>query len=264
MEPLDTFQVEDLEVRIMPDEDPQNPREDENLGRMICAHKRYRLGDEQVDSSTCSGWDEVSAKIEKEHPGAVLLPLYLLDHSGLILRTHAFNDPWDSGLVGFAYMAQETIDADCPPGIDPKEWAVKVLEAEVQEYSSFLEGAICGWIIAGPSGLVLDSQWGYCDADLCRTEARRAAEGLAEERRARGIVCDGGITWVPTTQARDRYVAQKTEYEGDNAPALVICGRPFVLEAIQQYPVEGLGLVEIPSGSGRYYTVRLVPAPLVG
>ena len=30
---------------IQPDDDPFNPREDDNFGKMVCFHRRYHLGD---------------------------------------------------------------------------------------------------------------------------------------------------------------------------------------------------------------------------
>ena len=30
---------------IQPDDDPLNPREDDNFGKMVCFHRRYHLGD---------------------------------------------------------------------------------------------------------------------------------------------------------------------------------------------------------------------------
>ena len=42
-----------------------------------------------------------------KYPG-VLLPLYMLDHSGVSLRTTPFNDPWDSAWVGYVVVTPES------------------------------------------------------------------------------------------------------------------------------------------------------------
>ena len=51
MEPFKTIEVgEDIEVRIYPDQDAENPRDNDwgsNFGKMVCWHRRYNLGDEQ-------------------------------------------------------------------------------------------------------------------------------------------------------------------------------------------------------------------------
>ena len=33
---------------IQPDDDPFNPREDDNFGKMVCFHRRYHLGDHHL------------------------------------------------------------------------------------------------------------------------------------------------------------------------------------------------------------------------
>ena len=38
-------------VRIKRDDYPQNPREWDNLGTMVCGHRRYCLGDEQAQNT---------------------------------------------------------------------------------------------------------------------------------------------------------------------------------------------------------------------
>jgi len=79
-----------------------------------------------------------------ENP-AVILPLYLYDHSGITISTKPFSCPWDSGQVGFIYA---TKDAVC------KEFRVKeitdeiiqkvteILEDEVNLYDKYLTGEI--------------------------------------------------------------------------------------------------------------------------
>lgn len=37
-----------------------------------------------------------------------MVPLYLLDHSHLSLSIVDFNDRWDSGQIGFAFLTAET------------------------------------------------------------------------------------------------------------------------------------------------------------
>ena len=76
-------------LNIVQDEDPLNPRTAfDNLGKMICFHKRYTLGDEHnIDPSDFNGWDEMAASITQEHRAVIILPLYLYDHSGITLQT---------------------------------------------------------------------------------------------------------------------------------------------------------------------------------
>jgi|GEM_PF-5179386 len=66
-------------LSIVQDEDPLNPRLDyDNLGKMICFHKRHNLGDEHnIDPSDFNGWDEMEEHLTKEHDAVIILPLYL-------------------------------------------------------------------------------------------------------------------------------------------------------------------------------------------
>ena len=49
-------------LSIVQDEDPVNPRLDFNsLGKMICFHKRYNLGDvHRIDPSDFNDWDDLA------------------------------------------------------------------------------------------------------------------------------------------------------------------------------------------------------------
>ena len=72
------------------------------LGTMVCWHRRYALGDAHHYSDPQAFSREVTART------AVILPLYLFDHSGLTISTSsgAFRacDPagWDWGQVGIS------------------------------------------------------------------------------------------------------------------------------------------------------------------
>jgi len=80
-----------------------NPREEYNIGTMVCKHRRYNLGDEQAENienySSWEEWFENEIGIEN----MVYLPLYLFNHSGLSINTTGFNCKWDSEQVGWIY-----------------------------------------------------------------------------------------------------------------------------------------------------------------
>ncbi|MBE3585396.1 MAG: hypothetical protein IMW94_04390 [Thermoanaerobacter sp.] len=115
---------------------------------------------------------------------AIILPLYLYDHSGLAMNTTGFSCPWDSGQVGWIYVTKEKV----------REWfgvkrvtrkvrdrAVAVLEAEVKEYSQWLKGDTYGYILEDAEGNVIDSCWGFFGTDW--QENGMADEIPAEYRR---------------------------------------------------------------------------------
>lgn len=135
-----------------------NPRSWDNVGRMLCWHRRYNLGDQPNEFSTPQ--DFLDFIKERNNKNDVVLPLFLLDHSGLSMRCQSnFNDcdpgGWDSGQVGFIWVSAEKIRA---------EWKVRsiqksrlrfvedVLKNEVKIYDQFLRGEVynyyCGRIEA--------------------------------------------------------------------------------------------------------------------
>ena len=142
----DEYENEKLRLRIEQDEDPIDPREGDNLGIMVAFHKRYNLGDKtDLTSDQFNGWDEVENYLIKHEKAKVILPLYLMDHSGLTIRTEPFYGDyarWDSGQIGFIYTTDEKIKefyGDKKPSEKEIEGA---LEDEVRTYNDYLEGNI--------------------------------------------------------------------------------------------------------------------------
>jgi len=146
-------------LEIVPDPEPEDPREWDNLGRMVCFHNRYVLGDaHDLRTEDFESWDDLEDHLRRE--GAkVILPLYLLDHSGLRISTEPFNDPWDSGQIGFIYAT----------GIVENEQKTKeILRAEVEEYDRYLRGEAYGFTryrIEGHSLIETESCFGFSTID---------------------------------------------------------------------------------------------------
>jgi hypothetical protein len=86
-------------IEIEDDGDPIDPREDDNLGEMICFHSRLILGDKH--SYTVDSFKE-----QINLNDYISLPLYLYDHSGITMKTTPFNDNWDSGQVGYIMVSK--------------------------------------------------------------------------------------------------------------------------------------------------------------
>jgi len=159
---LDKQENEKYRVKIVQDFNPLNPRKEwDNLGVMICWHSRYNLGDK---IKTPFSDPEDFYNYVKDFP-SIILPLYLLNHSGLTMSTGSFNDPWDSGQVGYIYVSKETIRKEWNvTRISKKlrEKVIKCLEAEVETYSQYLKGDVWGFVIEDvKTGEYLDSCWGF-------------------------------------------------------------------------------------------------------
>ena len=130
---MTTYRFNGRVAEIVPDPEPENPRDFENDTVFVCFHKRYRLGDRSdYKSSSFSGWPELKRAIVKDHAPMAIQPLFMLDHSGLAFSVEPFGDPWDSGQVGFVYVPKKKLRT--------KKLAEAAIEREVEEYDLYHNG----------------------------------------------------------------------------------------------------------------------------
>lgn len=152
------------------DNHADSPRTWCNLGTMICFHKRYDLGDSHSYSSDdYSSWEQMEKDLIKKEDTAVILPLYLYDHSGVTISTSPFSNRWDSGQVGFILVSKETALAEFGGKIVTaklKQKLEKILEGEVETYAQFLEGDVYGFCIEDEDGNHIDSCYGFYGSDF--------------------------------------------------------------------------------------------------
>lgn len=183
-----TFQVGRFKVELVQDEGPPDPREDDNLGTMLCMHKRYDLGDKHnCKASDFGGWSDAEKFLRKEKGAVVVLPLYLYDHSGITISTKPFSCPWDSGQVGLISATREAVLENFLVKKLSKKIlarATECLQSEVETYDQFLRGDVYGFVISGPDDEHLDSCWGCYGLEYCEDEARSVAERYCADDHA--------------------------------------------------------------------------------
>ena len=134
---------------IFHDEDPMNPRTEwDNLGTIVCFHKRYNLGDKHdYRSDDYNSFDELFEAIKEDHPDAVILPVYMYDHSGITINTTGFHCPWDSGQIGWIFMDRKTGKENWPDAEDLDQKIKDCLIAEIAIYDQYLSGEVYGFIL---------------------------------------------------------------------------------------------------------------------
>lgn len=169
-------------LRILPDPDPPNPRDDDNLGTMICFHNRYNLGDKtKLTSDNFKSWKELEDYLIKKEGAAVILPIYIYDHSGITISTQPFSCPWDSGQIGFIYVSREKLLDEYNKKYVTHALKVKaagILRDEVDAYDVYLQGDYWGYEIVDENDNPVDSCWGYDDYNYCKKEGQAALQGL--------------------------------------------------------------------------------------
>lgn len=176
---IETIEYRGFDIKVYQDEMAGDPRKEwDNLGMMYCYHPRYGLGDEEFDGDEAviykmlldAGDEDYAEKwvedgedywqgfhrLRKVLP--IMLPLYLLDHSGLWMKTGTFDcDPggWDTSMVGFVFLTREQIKDEygwkrLTEG--RKEKLRGYLRNEVEIYSAFLEGSVYWYGVEAKEG----------------------------------------------------------------------------------------------------------------
>lgn len=123
----------------------KNPREQDNLGIMVCFCNKYSLGDKtDLKSDDFKEWNEMKSYLVNEIQAEVILPLYLYDHSGIWMGTstcYPFNNRWDAAQIGFIYVTKiRLLNKYGKCDQEAKNLARKVLSAEVDAYSRYISG----------------------------------------------------------------------------------------------------------------------------
>jgi hypothetical protein len=199
MDKYETIELKDNHrLHIYYDEIIESPRDWDNLGTMLCVHRRYYLGDKQLSSHLsclqCMSDDLGVGDIIEDmdlldevyqdedrlqewlnlRDNWVCLPLYLYDHGGITMNTGGFSCSWDSGQVGYIYASTKAIEAEFGEINDEVLIKVKnILESEVETYDQYLTGEVFGFRLMKISECDLgheheeeiDSCWGFYGSD---------------------------------------------------------------------------------------------------
>jgi len=170
-----TIEYKDHTIVIEQDDHPINPREeDANLGRMLCRHTKYQLGDEHMADR-----EEVLDILEGRRKDVVALPLYLYDHGNITMNTTGFSCPWDSGMVGCIYTTYEKIRSWFGVKRVTKNLIEKVrgiLRSEVEIYDKYISGDVYAYVIKKGDDVV-ESCGGFSGDDALK-DARNTIDHM--------------------------------------------------------------------------------------
>ena len=160
----------------------ESPRQWDNLGTIVTWHRQYSLGDIPQPDDSPADWIE---SFNADNPNAVILPVYMYDHSGITINTTGFSCTWDSGQVGYIYATKETI-------LLWFEWnrltakrraeVIERLREEIKTYDQFITGDIYQYVITewNDNDECVDtcvaSCTGFYDEDECEATAKDECE----------------------------------------------------------------------------------------
>ena len=174
-------------IEVHQDTDPMNPREWDNLGRMVIKYDGYLVNEGNINFNNDihnQDWTDFDSFIEylkREKEAVVVLPLRIYDHSGLSLSV-GIAGGWDSSQVGAIYVTEEDIIKEFG-GQVPAINVESILRNEVKLYDKYLQGDFYGYVIKAPKTCeschhteepIVDSCWGYGTVE----EAMQAAKDI--------------------------------------------------------------------------------------
>lgn len=140
-------------VRVYQDECDSSPREWDNTGILVTFHRKVNFTDKgapKIRVNDFSSFDEIQKHLIKDHGAAVILKVYMLDHSGISLSTKPFNDHFDSGQIGFIYATREDIFKSYAKKVLSKsleEQVARNLAGEVETLNQFTSGEVYAYVI---------------------------------------------------------------------------------------------------------------------
>lgn len=174
---VETEQYKGHTIEIKQDENPESPRNWDNMCVFHIAHRNYNFGDKNYSDRESI----IEAQQEAIRNGDIVLPLYMYDHSGITISLTPFSCPWDSCQVGFVQVPRKKIMKEFGKKIftkQLKEKALKFAEGEVQALDTYLTGEIVGYVVDDND----DSCWGYYTIEDAMSEAKLAVDWIVEQK----------------------------------------------------------------------------------
>lgn len=154
---IEAIEKNGYRLNIEADYDAENPRTAfDNLGTLYIPRppRHCTMSDREASA------DEAAA-------APVVLPVYVIDHSGIALSEKPFGCPWDSWQAGHMYMTEKTLLAEYGQNTpETREKAKNCLRGELRTYAAYVSGEVYGYTLTrGSDGEVVDSCGGFYGDD---------------------------------------------------------------------------------------------------
>lgn len=189
---IERRKVNGFTVEISYDPDASSPRDDDPGTEMVLYHRQYTFpNDAGIDLDLYGGWTEIADVLTR--CGALyILPVYMLDHSGVALSVRDFGDPWDSGQAGVAYVTRDiwkdTQGAEWTGSDEDRAQAAAMIKADVELYGSYVNGECYWYRVLDWDGEEMEASHGFIGWEHAEAAATEAAEGLTHEPKCTGTL----------------------------------------------------------------------------
>ena len=186
-------------IRIIEsDVEVESPREYEPLGVMCTMHRRQDFNEVSPapKPEDFDGWDALKEYIVKSFDAEVILPVYMLDHSGIRLSTKPFDCSFDSGQIGFistnkTRMLQKRTFKNLTQKL--RDEAEAELVGEIETLDQWLRGEAYGFVIDpqddnDEEGLYEEYGGAYWDVEAAELIATDTVDGMHAQDEEREFI----------------------------------------------------------------------------
>lgn len=188
---IDDIKYKGYNIRILEDDDADNPRNWDNLGIIAYANREFLLGEEEISNAIgviFDNWNdlelawyaykykadeieeetaeelmELGKKAIKEY-NIISLPVYIYNHSGIAINTVGFRSAWDSNRTGFIYTDKNRMKMYMCDKADAKEISDE-LRNEIEIFDNYLAGDTFVYKVSNKNGETVNIVGGYYGSD---------------------------------------------------------------------------------------------------
>lgn len=173
--------------------DAEDPRPSDKIGTIITGHSRYEIGDVHCynGEQQAKHWQKELTSIRSALRRAgsavtpafvqqtlVRLPVYMLDHSGLVFSLEPFHCSWDSGQIGEIYARLDKCRKK--NAATTREDVERRLRTEFEAWKAWKEDHIYEYVVFEYGETVQEGVGyiGYEGLEKCKADARKCTMSL--------------------------------------------------------------------------------------
>ncbi len=170
---IEKFEIGNFQIETHYDLSPAHPRTDfDNKTKIITVNRKYgHLGDIIHKENEFKSFEDFIKKTARKYKPFVMLPLYVLDHSGLHLSLTRLCQ-WDSSLIGVILINKKELKNGWKlkkVTLEHIELAKSIINQDLDTYNDYLVGNVYGYKVFS-NGKPFDSSWSFYGYDEMKNE----------------------------------------------------------------------------------------------